>query len=349
MNAKQRVKGVIARKPVDMVPYSFDLTSVITGKIAERMNVQPRDVHSAIGDNMLYVGPGGPGGPRGFTQLVSGENHITDEFGVVWDRSQKALNAGDWGGIVSSPLAGPDLARYVTPDGHAPGRFEHLNDNELVASGRYVILGMDGLFDRGWHIRGFENLLTDFACEEEFVCDLLERILEFNLGLIDQAPDYIDGIRFGEDWGHQGGMLMGAAYWRKYLKKRLGIMYGAAKKRGFDVLIHSCGDIHEIFPDLIEIGVDAVHPVQPEVMDVLALKREYGKDIVLYGGMGSQSTIPKGTVTEVLEEAKMLIDNLSVGGGYIFGPAGAIPNDAKMDNVMALIDFVMNKDNLCPA
>ena len=164
-------------------------------------------------------------------------------------------------------------------------------------------------------------------------------MLEFNLGLIDQIPRFMDGVRFGEDWGQQNGMLMGPSIWRKYLKPRLKIMYGAALKKGLNVFIHSCGDISEIFPDLIDIGVQVVNPVQPEVMDVEALKREYGKDIVLYGGMGCQNTIPKGTVEDVLDEARKRLDILGRDGGYIFGPAGAIPTDAKLENVIALMDF----------
>jgi uroporphyrinogen decarboxylase len=82
--------------------------------------------------------------------------------------------------------------------------------------------------------------------------------------------------------------------------------------------------------------------MQPEVMDVELIKREYGKDLVFYGGMGSQSTIPLGTVKDVLDEAKRRIEILGHNGGYIFGPAGAIPAEAKIENVMAMVEFAMN-------
>lgn len=165
----------------------------------------------------------------------------------------------------------------------------------------------------------------------------------FNLGIIEQIPSCVDGIRFGEDWGQQKGLIMGPYYWKIYLKPRLKIMYEAAKKRNFNVFIHSCGDIHEIFPDIIEIGMGVVHPVQPEVMNVISLKQNYGKDIVLYGGLGCQSTIPMGTVDDVLKEAKQRLKILGEDEGYIFGPAGAISTETRIENVVALIEFARNK------
>jgi len=90
------------------------------------------------------------------------------------------------------------------------------------------------------------------------------------------------------------------------------------------------------------MGVEVVNSLQPEVMDVYALKKEYGKDIVFYGGLGCQSTIPLGTVDEVLDEAKERLEILGSDGGYIFGPAGSIPTEAKIENVIALVEYAKN-------
>lgn len=336
MFAKERVKRLINRQNIDKIPYSFDLTNVIKQKVADYYGIQPEEVLGYIGDNLKYVYYSHP---SDFTPIEINENQIMDEFGVVWDRGEKVQNMGDWGGIVSNPLQEASFINYKFPDPHKKGRFDHLNKKELMDTNRYIILHMDGIFDVAWHIRGFENLLMDFVLEEDFTNEILDRALEFNLGIIEQAPEFIDGIRFGEDWGQQSGLLMGQNMWRKYLKPRLKIMYEAAKRRGFNVFIHSCGDIHEIFPDIIEIGVEVVHPVQPEAMDVASIKKMYGRDIVLYGGLGCQSTIPMGTVEEVISEAKTRLNLLSENDCYIFGPAGAIPTEAKIDNVIALIEF----------
>lgn len=339
MNSRERMKNTIAGKRVDRAPYSFDLTSVIADRIASYYMINPQDVHEFIGDDIRYLGGGYP---AGYVRAPCEEGCRIDEFGVIWDTSKKQNSVGDWGEILSSPLKEPSLETYKFPDGHAAGRFDYLRKNALEATGRYLLVAMDGIFDKGWHLRGFENLLADFALEQDFVEELLDRVLEYNLGIISQIPKYIDGIRFGEDWGQQNGLLMGPVFWRQYLKPRLKTMYGAAKKRGFHVMIHSCGDIEELFPDLIEIGVDVVNPVQPEVMDVEFLKREYGRNIVLYGGLGCQSTMPFGSPADVINEAKHRLAVLGDNGGYIFGPAGAVSTEVKTENIVALVDFVRN-------
>lgn len=339
MNYKECVKNVIYRKQTDFIPYSFDLTSVMKDKIASYYGMTSENVHNFIGDSLYYVWRGNS---IGFIPKEINENEIQDEFGVIWDTSSKLQNIGDWGGIVSSPLKEVSFQEYRFPDTSKLRWFDNLNEEELKASDRYLIIGMDGIFDIAWHIRGFENLLLDFMDEEHFVNELLDKALEYNLGVIEQVPSYFNGIRFGEDWGQQKGLIMGASLWRKYLKPRLRIMYEAARKRGFNVFIHTCGDIFEIFPDIIEIGVDVVNPIQPEVMDVSLIKRNYGKDLVLYGGMGCQSTLPYGNTQEVINEAKSKLRVLGDSGGYIFGPAGAIPTDVKIENVIALIEFLRN-------
>ena len=219
MNSKERVKAIIARKKFDRCPYSFDLTYAIVKKIADRMNVQPHQVSEAIRDDLWYVGAGYP---KGFVPREAEKDQAVDEFGVIWDRSQRAKEAGDWGEIIYSPLSEPTLKGYDFPKGSASGRFDYMKEKsqDFENAERYVILGMDGIFDKGWHLRGFENMLMDFATEENFVNELFDKALEFNLGVIEQIPDFVDGIRFGEDWGQQKGLLMGAKYWRKYLKNR---------------------------------------------------------------------------------------------------------------------------------
>jgi uroporphyrinogen decarboxylase len=176
--------------------------------------------------------------------------------------------------------------------------------------------------------------------ENPVLCDaLLEEALRFNVGLLDQCRDLgLDGVRFIEDWGQQHGLIMGERLWARYLKPRLRQMYAAAKQAGLVVLIHSCGDIRALFPHLIEIAVDVVNPIQPEVMDIAAIKREYGHDLVLYGGVGAQSLLVHGTPDLVKSETRRIREMMRRGGGYIFGNAGAFATDTPVENVMALLE-----------
>jgi uroporphyrinogen decarboxylase len=104
---------------------------------------------------------------------------------------------------------------------------------------------------------------------------------------------------------------------------------------------HSCGDVTELFPDIIGLGIDIMDAIQPESMDIRFLKREYGRDIVFFGGLGAQSTLPFGTAEDVIREAEETIRILGEGGGYITGPAGSISTDTPMENVSALAEFCM--------
>lgn len=339
MTEKERIRSTILHKSTDVIPWSFDLTRRACEKIAGHYAIDASECKEFIGDNILYLGVSGPEGTETVTQ-----NTYRNEFGVLFNKRENALDMGDWGEILDYPLKDADLTGYVFPDTRNDLRFRKFPHEDLRKSQKYIILAPDGLFDLAWHLTGFQNFMMYMAGEEEFSEKLLDRCLEYNLGLIENCPDYVDAIRFGEDWGLQKGLMMGPAHWRHYLKPRLKEMYEAARKRGFAVFIHSCGDISELFPDLIEIGVQAVNPIQPEVMDIYKLKKEYGKDLVLYGGVSCQKTLPLGTPEDVKRECSELLERMGKEGGYIFGPSGAIPTDAKTENIAALIDFV--KENL---
>jgi uroporphyrinogen decarboxylase len=177
-----------------------------------------------------------------------------------------------------------------------------------------------------------------------FVDDLLDGILAFDLEVVRRALSFeVDGVRFGDDWGQQRGLIMGPALWRKYIKPRVARLYRMARDAGKKVFIHCCGKVDEIFPDLIEIGVDVFNPFQPEVMDVEQLKGAYGRDLTFFGGISTQRTLPSGTVAEVRKEVNRLIRRIGKDGGYIAAPAHDLPRDARPENVAAMIDVLRNQ------
>ncbi len=177
-----------------------------------------------------------------------------------------------------------------------------------------------------------------------FVHQLLDSLLAFNLRLIEQACQYdIDAVMFGDDWGQQHGLIMGPALWREFIKPRIRQMYQAVKAGGKFVFIHSCGKVQQLFPELIECGLDVFNPLQPEVMDVAAIKRDFGAQLSFYGGISIQRLLPYGTVRQTKDEVRRLIDVLGRDGGYIASPAHAIPADARVENVAAMIEVLQNQ------
>ncbi len=273
---------------------------------------------------------------RGFKQV---ERDVwEDEFGVRWNRSVDK----DIGVVCNQQVTPESIDEYSFPDPLDPLRYEGLDDLLRTNSDKFVAVSIGfSLFERAWTLAGMENLLMAMVAEPGFVHKLLDRILEYNLAVIDKACSYdLDGMRFGDDWGQQKGVIMGPSAWREFLKPRVAQMYQHVRSRGKKVLLHSCGKVDELFPDLIEIGLDVFNPFQPEVMDIYEIKKTFGDRLSFFGGISTQETLPYGTVEQTREEVKRLLDEVGRNGGLIASPAHSIPGDARPENVMAMIEVL---------
>ena len=193
-------------------------------------------------------------------------------------------------------------------------------------------------FEKAYFARGIENFLADIAGEPEFAKRLLDYIIE-NMVMIDNIVNcpYIDGILLGSDWGSQKDLLMSPGSWRELIKQGEEREYRLIKSAGKDVFVHSCGNIYKILGDLVEIGLDALNPVQPECMDIFDIKQKYGDKLTFWGGISTQQTLPNGTPDEVFSESSDIIRQMSVNGGYITCGSQEIQTDVPIENVHALI------------
>jgi len=354
MTKKERIIALINSKKTDVQPYHCNLTLKIKRKLADYYKINMNDVETHIGNHLYYVSFSTPenkkiksanehiGATYKFNLEKINDNRFVDEFGVSWKTGDDAWEVGDWA-MIDHPIKNMDLSGYNFPDGTAKGRFNNIEQILKSNNERFVVLLMVGLFDTAWHLTGIQDLLMAMAMDDNnFINKMLDWALEFNIGVIEQMPEQIDAVRFMEDWGQQQGLLMGIKNWKKYIKPRLKEMYAAVKKKGAFVMSHSCGDITELYPHLIELGVDISDPTQPEVMDLHYIKKEYGNDIVLFGGLGCQSTIPKGSPEDVVNEAMQRLELLGKGGKYLIGSSGSIPTETPVENVVALYNFFHN-------
>jgi uroporphyrinogen decarboxylase len=221
-------------------------------------------------------------------------------------------------------------------------RYAHFWPTLEVSAHRYVLVKFSySLFERAWSLRGMEELMADFILNPGFVCELFERITRFNLALLDNLRAFpVDGVYFGDDWGYQRSLLMRPETWRTFIKPCLRRMYGRAHSLGFDVFIHSCGDITAVLDDLVEIGVNVFNPFQPEVMDIREVISRYAGRLAFYGGLSIQHTMPFGTREEVREEVDHRLGLARRFGGYILSPSHDIPPDVPVENVVAMRDLL---------
>ena len=279
--------------------------------------------------------------------LVETEKHwiekgvYSDDFSCVWKELDRIPH------LIDPPLKEPDLNGYHFPKLDYGKYFSDVSDFFASTRNHYRLCCLAlGFFDRGWALRGFENFLSDVVLNRKFVEALLDRLVEMYLQLIDQVAQYpFDGIRFADDWGYQRGITIGANRWRSLIMPGLKTIFDYAHQKGLTVMVHSDGDLAEIIPDLIQLGVQILNPIQPECMDILWLKREYGDHICFNGGISSQSTIPWGTPRQIQKEAMACIKYLGKDGGYIIGPTKSLNPDVPLENCLAVINSILQQPN----
>ena len=292
MKNRERVLTALNHKQPDKVPYHIEFTRDAHAKMAEFYG--DPDFESKLG-NCFTILPGRP--KHTWREIKPG--FIKDDWGTIWDcRDNK-----DIGNITNYPVSFDNVNDFEFPDPDAPIRYQGFQ--ELIDSNedRFVVAGFGmSLWERAYILVGMEKLMIALLDNERFADMLFDRILEWNLRVIEKFCSFdADAIIFGDDFGQQHGLMLGPELWRKYIKPRITQMYRATKSKGLYVFIHSCGNIVEIFNDLIEIGVDVYNPFQPEVMDVFEVKKQFGDRLCFYGGISTQKTLPFGTTNEVKE------------------------------------------------
>lgn len=190
-----------------------------------------------------------------------------------------------------------------------------------------------------------ENTLAAMILNPEELEVLYDKICDYMMRLLDVALEYdLDAIYFGDDWGQQKGMIMGPDHWRRFIKPRMARLYKRVKDAGKFVIQHSCGDIHEVFPDLMEIGLDCYQTFQPEVYDIHLMKELYGSKLSFWGGVSTQRALPSMNQEELKTEIVRIMTALKKDGGLIIAPTHAIPFDVSPENILTMLEVFQNQD-----
>ncbi len=329
---REVVRLVLEGECPPYVPWSMGFT--VEAKVKLQDYYQTDDVEVPLENHFVKLGSD----IGFFTDL--GDDRVRDVFGVVWDRSIDR----DIGNVEGCVLPEPTLDGYEFPDPLDPRFFESIEPRIERFPDRFRVYQIGfSLYERAWTLRGMENLLVDFLEHPDFVHKLLTVIADYNIAQVREALKYeIDAVYFGDDWGQQRGLQMGPQTWREFILPQLERMYGVVREAGKFVMIHSCGDVDEVFDDLVAAGLNCFNPFQPEVMDVDALLPRYHGRLAFHGGMSTQKTLPFGTADEVRTETRRLLD-LGAEGGYIFAPAHDVEGDVPLENMLAMINTVQNQ------
>lgn len=334
MTSKERVLCAINHEEPDRVPVCATYVPEVEAKLREKYRVFDGDIGAFLGNDMIKIASGFEN-----SFYMSEEPEYTDPYGIVWRNIYN--QSGRYTDISKHPLASADLDALVLPKA---------GDDETVLSAVRDAVARYGdekwiigscqctLFEAAWYLRGLDTFMMDMIIDEDYADALFDKLMEYpmemGLRFIEMG---VDMIWLGDDIATQANMMISPDMWRRFLKPRYAKLFSAFKKKKKDIKLcyHSCGNLEAVIPELMEIGLDVLNPIQPLAMDVGEIKRKYGDNLTLYGTMDVQNVLPFGTPDDVKNEVKRLIDICAPGGGYILSPAHHIQADTSIENIEA--------------
>lgn len=377
MNSRERVITTLNHKEPDRVPLdigSTDVTGITLGAYKGLLGYWEKPqkdikfvdiVQQVVGidEDILRefaVDTRGvfPSPPSSWQLKIDDENTHTsfiDEWGIKWVMPKQY---GKYYDMVSHPLSGEitfqEIENYSWPNPQDDQRFKGVKDrlwrlrnttsNTLLHGGA---LGA-GTFELALWLRGFEDFYCDLSTNPGRACALLDKIVDLKIQYWEKAliefGEHIDVAIEWDDLGAQETSLISPQMYRKYIKPRHRKLFFAIKKassRRIYIFLHSCGSIYDLIPDFIEVGVDIINPVQvgAKKMDPKILKKEFGRDIVFWGGgIDTQKILPYGTKRQIVDEVKRRIGEFASGGGFVFSAIHNIQPDVPPENIISMLD-----------
>ena len=291
-----------------------------------------------------------PGSPENSMNIELEDNYLMDEWGITFYKPDNSF----YYDMVKHPLASAssaeDIKKFVPPDPVNPGLFKGLDSKikSLFYDTDYALIAEpgDSIFERAWYLRGLENIFIDMFLNKSLVHALMRKITDFNLSkaekFLDIIGNYVQVYFVGDDLASQYAPLMSLEMYREFVKPYQRELYEYIKSRSNVKLgYHSCGNIVDFIPELIDIGVDAINPVQVSAseMDTAFLKKEFGKYISFWGAIDTQKVLPFGSEKDLEEEVKKRIEDLAPGGGYILAPVHSVQPDVRPERIIQMLKY----------
>jgi uroporphyrinogen decarboxylase len=329
MTSKERVQMAINHEEPDKVPLDSWMAPEVADELVKILNVDTsRDAFALgkrLGNDFFYRAVGFC---EGFSTIYDeskkvAENLYQDTFGIKWSYKRQAY--GGYCEMVEHPLA--DIGKYSSfkwPDPLAVSKAGLEENRQLIARDgkQYGIIGAVAcsMLEGAWYLRGLDNFLMDLATDLDFVGDLLDHTMNHSLALSRELVKMgVDILWWGDDFSVESGPLMRPDLFRQLLVPRYSKVFSELRKidRNVKIAFHCDGKVEWALDDLIESGVDIINPLQPDVNDVPAVKRKYGKKLSVWGNVDTRKIMSRGTALEVVEEVKNVIRTLSPGGGHL--------------------------------
>jgi uroporphyrinogen decarboxylase len=354
MKHRDRILMALNHEAPDRCPMQISFTPEFADRLRADLQIKGQGLHNphgggntyalemALDEDMLLTSVGWAN-----SYYQEAEAYI-DEWGIGWKSIpyHTPFGTGRYTEIASHPLADEKvLTRYKAPD---PERAElYLDAGRLIQDfkSEYWIVGstVTTIFETAWALRGYERMLSDFLLNPDIAEAILDIPFHYHLTAARKLVEMgADMIWIGDDVGAQAGMLISPRLWRKFLKPKMAEFIATLKNIRSEVKIayHSDGNIEPIIPELIEIGLDILNPIQPACMDPAQLKLKYGDKLCFWGSLDEQHTLPFGTPEAVRQEVITRLKTIGKMGGLILGPTHHVQLDTPMENFWAMVNTI---------
>lgn len=274
-----------------------------------------------------------------------------DEWGIGWTSHEyeTPFGTGRYTEIASHPLADDAaIPSYQPPDPHRPELYTEAARVIRDYQAEYWIVGVTvtTIFETAWALRGLEQMLMDFVLDPDLADALLEIPYQYHLTAAKKLTEMgVDMIWTGDDVGAQHAMLISPKHWRQFLKPRMAHFIAEVKaiNPAVKVAYHTDGNVLPIIPELIEIGVDVLNPIQPASMDPAAINRQFGNQLCFWGTIDEQYSLPFGTPASVQAEVNTRLQTVGKNGGLILGPTHHVQLDTPLENFWAMVHTILGR------
>ena len=354
MKHRDRVLTALSHEIPDRCPMQVSFTPEFASRLAQELKVGEGKLHNphgggntyelerALDEDMLLTSVGWA------NSYYQEAGDYTDEWGVGWRSVEynTPYGVGRYTEFSHHPLA-EDRAidTYQPPDPNCPELYREAEWVLQNFKDEYWIVGVTvtTIFECAWALRGYERMLTDFALNPDLAEKILDVPYHYHLTAGKKLAQMgVDMIWIGDDVGAQHAMLISPKMWRKFLKPRMANFIAELKAINpqLKVAYHSDGFIYPIIPDLIEIGLDVLNPIQPASMDPARLKRDFGEQLCFWGSIDEQHTLPFGSPAGVRAEVRSRLKTLGKRGGLILGPTHHVQLDTPIENFWAMVHTI---------
>jgi uroporphyrinogen decarboxylase len=298
----------------------------------------------ALGEDMLLTSIGWA------NSYYMDDKPYVDEWGVGWKIHpyETPFGRGHYTEIDSHPLADETaIPGYQPPD---PNRAElYIDAAQMIRNFKadYWIVGVvvTTIFETAWALRGLEQMMLDMAMDPDLTNHIFDIPFNYHLTAAKELVEMgVDMIWTGDDVGSQNQMMISPRMWRKYLKPRMATFISELKAINPEVKVayHTDGNVEPIIPELIEIGLDVLNPIQPASMNPAKIKKQYGDKLSFWGSLDEQKTLPFGTPEDVANEVRQRLETVAYNGGLILAPTHHIQLDTPLENFWAMVNTIVN-------